>query len=200
MADYHHRVCYSAVRQVNLAALLNHTFDRKNIVTFTNDFFFLIKGCGKTLHAKAVANEAGINFIYYHSPKLLDMNIGERDSAIRECFQLARKSAPCVLFFDEIEALCQKRPDHYEGYATQLLKEEMAKRDGVEERKAVFLMGASNRPDLINRSVLRSDVLGKTLYVGLPSQRDRIEILRAITKVTACVYMFSKNLNDELLI
>uniref|UniRef100_A0A182UZD9 AAA+ ATPase domain-containing protein n=1 Tax=Anopheles merus TaxID=30066 RepID=A0A182UZD9_ANOME len=140
-------------------------------------------GCGKTLLAKAVANEAGINFISVKGPELLNMYVGESERAVRQCFQRARNSAPCVIFFDEFDSLCPKRSDTVEGSAgTRVVNQLLTEMDGIEERKGVFLMAATNRPDIVDPAVLRPGRLDKILYVGLPAKEDRVDILRALTK------------------
>lgn len=142
-------------------------------------------GCGKTLLAKAIANEAGINFISVKGPELLNMYVGESERAVRQCFQRARNSAPCVIFFDEFDALCPKRTDTSDSSGSaRVVNQLLTEMDGVEERKGVFLMAATNRPDMVDRAVLRPGRLDKILYVGLPEQQDRLEILEAITKVS----------------
>ncbi|XP_065094126.1 nuclear valosin-containing protein-like isoform X2 [Ochlerotatus camptorhynchus] len=140
-------------------------------------------GCGKTLLAKAVANEAGINFISVKGPELLNMYVGESERAVRQCFQRARNSAPCVIFFDEFDSLCPKRSDNSEGGAgMRVVNQLLTEMDGIEERKGVFLMAATNRPDIVDPAVLRPGRLDKILYVGLPAEDDRADILRALTK------------------
>lgn len=140
-------------------------------------------GCGKTLLAKAVANEAGINFISVKGPELLNMYVGESERAVRQCFQRARNSAPCVIFFDEFDSLCPKRSDTGEGGSgVRVVNQLLTEMDGIEERKGVFLMAATNRPDIVDPAVLRPGRLDKILYVGLPAEDDRADILRALTK------------------
>lgn len=140
-------------------------------------------GCGKTLLAKAVANEAGINFISVKGPELLNMYVGESERAVRQCFQRAANSAPCVIFFDELDALCPKRSDAGEGGASmRVVNQMLTEMDGVESRRGVFLLAATNRPDIIDPAVLRPGRLDKIVYVGLPGPQDRTDILRALTK------------------
>lgn len=140
-------------------------------------------GCGKTLLAKAVANEAGINFISVKGPELLNMYVGESERAVRQCFTRARNSQPCVIFFDEFDALCPKRTGANDSSASsRVVNQLLTEMDGVEERKGVFLMAATNRPDMVDPAVLRPGRLDKILYVGLPEQADRLDILRALTK------------------
>ncbi|XP_065338139.1 nuclear valosin-containing protein-like [Cloeon dipterum] len=140
-------------------------------------------GCGKTLLAKAVANEAGINFISVKGPELLNMYVGESERAVRQCFQRAKNSAPCVIFFDELDSLCPKRSESGEGGASmRVVNQMLTEMDGIEGRQGVFLMAATNRPDIVDPAVLRPGRLDKILYVGLPDEDDRIDILKALTK------------------
>uniref|UniRef100_A0A671VGR5 Nuclear VCP like n=1 Tax=Sparus aurata TaxID=8175 RepID=A0A671VGR5_SPAAU len=139
-------------------------------------------GCGKTLLAKAVANESGLNFISVKGPELLNMYVGESERAVRQVFQRGRNSAPCVIFFDEIDALCPRRSGHESGASVRVVNQLLTEMDGLETRRHVFIMAATNRPDIIDRAVLRPGRLDKTLYVGLPPPADRHAILLTITK------------------
>ncbi|XP_037933084.1 nuclear valosin-containing protein-like [Teleopsis dalmanni] len=140
-------------------------------------------GCGKTLLAKAIANEAGINFISVKGPELMNMYVGESERAVRACFQRARNSAPCVIFFDEFDSLCPKRSDSNEsGSGTRIVNQLLTEMDGVEDRQGVYILAATNRPDIIDPAILRPGRLDTILYVGLPKENDRAEILKATTK------------------
>nr|XP_057934410.1 nuclear valosin-containing protein-like isoform X2 [Doryrhamphus excisus] len=139
-------------------------------------------GCGKTLLAKAVANESGLNFISVKGPELLNMYVGESERAVRQVFQRGRNSAPCVIFFDEIDALCPRRSGHEAGASVRVVNQLLTEMDGLEGRRQVFIMAATNRPDIIDPAILRPGRLDKTLYVGLPPPADRHAILLTITK------------------
>uniref|UniRef100_A0A6Q2ZIE1 AAA+ ATPase domain-containing protein n=1 Tax=Esox lucius TaxID=8010 RepID=A0A6Q2ZIE1_ESOLU len=139
-------------------------------------------GCGKTLLAKAVANESGLNFISVKGPELLNMYVGESERAVRQVFQRGQNSAPCVIFFDEIDALCPRRSGHESGASVRVVNQLLTEMDGLETRRQVFIMAATNRPDIIDPAVLRPGRLDKTLYVGLPPPSDRHAILLTITK------------------
>ncbi|KAM5164425.1 nuclear valosin-containing protein-like [Mantella aurantiaca] len=139
-------------------------------------------GCGKTLLAKAVANESGLNFISVKGPELLNMYVGESERAVRQVFQRASNSSPCVIFFDEIDALCPRRSGHESGASVRVVNQLLTEMDGLESRRQVFIMAATNRPDIIDPAILRPGRLDKTLYVGLPPPADRLAILRTITK------------------
>nr|XP_044249132.1 nuclear valosin-containing protein-like [Drosophila takahashii] len=141
-------------------------------------------GCGKTLLAKAIANEAGINFISVKGPELMNMYLGEGEHAVRASFQRARYSTPCVLFFDEFDSLCPKRSDGGEGNnsGTRMVNQLLTEMDGVEERKGVYILAATNRPDIIDPAILHPGRLDTILYIDFPDQSERAEILKAITK------------------
>ncbi|XP_020604355.1 nuclear valosin-containing protein-like [Orbicella faveolata] len=109
--------------------------------------------------------------------------VGESERAVRQVFQRARNSAPCVIFFDELDALCPRRSDSAEsGVSVRVVNQLLTEMDGLEARKQVFIMGATNRPDIIDPAVLRPGRLDKVLFVGLPNTEDRGDILRTLTK------------------
>ena len=114
------------------------------------------------------------------------MYVGESERAVRSLFQRARNSKPCVIFFDELDAICVRRSDSSSdsGSTTRVVNQLLTEMDGVESRKGVFLMAASNRPDIIDPAILRPGRLDKIIYVGLPTQQDRLEILKTLTKVS----------------
>lgn len=139
-------------------------------------------GCGKTLLAKAVANEAGVNFISVKGPELLNMYVGESERAVRTCFRRARNSAPCVIFFDEFDALCPRRTSQDHNGAARVVNQLLTEMDGIETREGVFVLAASNRPDIIDPAVLRPGRLDRVMYVGMPAREDRFDILQKLTK------------------
>ncbi|CAK8672661.1 nuclear valosin-containing protein-like [Clavelina lepadiformis] len=139
-------------------------------------------GCGKTLLAKAIANESGINFISVKGPELLNMYVGESERAVRQCFERARDSSPCVIFFDELDSLCPRRSSVETGASARVVNQMLTELDGLESRKQVFVVAATNRPDIIDPAILRPGRLDKTLYVGIPSPEERVKILVTITK------------------
>eukprot|EP01134_Creolimax_fragrantissima_P000702 CFRG0702T1 len=140
-------------------------------------------GCGKTLLAKAIASESGTSFISVKGPELLNKYVGESERSIRLVFQRARDSSPCVVFFDELDALCPRRggESHASERVVNTLLTEM---DGLETRKNVFVIAATNRPDMIDPAMLRPGRLDKLLYVDLPTAADRVGILKTITRKT----------------
>lgn len=150
--------------------------------------FFGPPGCGKTLLAKAVANQSGANFISVKGPELLNMFVGESESRVRQVFSRARQSAPCVIFFDELDALCPRRGSGDgggNGVSERVVNQLLTELDGLESRKDVYIIAATNRLELIDDAMLRPGRLGKLLYVPLPSADDRVAILQALTRTTS---------------
>lgn len=141
-------------------------------------------GCGKTLLAKAVANESRANFISVKGPELLNKYVGESERAVRQVFARARASAPCVIFFDELDALVPRRDDSMSESSARVVNTLLTELDGLDSRKAVYVIGATNRPDMIDPAMVRPGRLDKLLYVDLPSASERLEILRTHTKRT----------------
>jgi ribosome biogenesis ATPase len=114
-------------------------------------------GCGKTLLAKAIANESGANFISVKGPELLDKYVGESERSVRLVFERARASAPCVVFFDELDSLCPKRGGDGGGggVSERVVNQLLTEMDGLESRRSVFVIGATNRPELIDPAMMR---------------------------------------------
>ncbi|CCW71086.1 unnamed protein product, partial [Phytomonas sp. Hart1] len=136
-------------------------------------------GCGKTLVAKAIANQSGANFISIKGPELLNKFVGESERSVRGVFARGRASAPCVLFFDELDALAPRRgSDRANPSSERVVNQLLTELDGVEGRRGVYVIGATNRPDMIDPAMLRPGRLDKLLYVALPSPGQRGAILR----------------------
>ncbi|EAN79143.1 vesicular transport protein (CDC48 homologue), putative [Trypanosoma brucei brucei TREU927] len=135
-------------------------------------------GCGKTLVAKAIANQSGANFISIKGPELLNKFVGESERSVRMVFARGRASAPCVLFFDELDALAPRRgSDRANPSSERVVNQLLTEMDGVEGRESVYVIGATNRPDMIDPAMLRPGRLDKMLYVPLPSVEQRASIL-----------------------
>jgi transitional endoplasmic reticulum ATPase len=159
-------------------------FDRLGIKPLKGILLYGPPGCGKTLIAKAIATESEANFITIKGPEVFSKWLGESEKAIREAFRRARQSAPCVLFLDEIDAIAPSRGGGYDDYGatervvTQLLTE----LDGIEKLENVVVIGATNRPDMLDAALLRPGRLERLLYVGAPEANERYEILKIYTK------------------
>jgi SpoVK/Ycf46/Vps4 family AAA+-type ATPase len=143
-------------------------------------------GTGKTLIAKAVAGECGCSFISVKGPELLDMYVGESERNVREVFRRAKRAAPCVVFFDELDALAPARGrggSDGGGVADRVVSQLLAEIDGAASRPGVFIIAATNRPDLVDPSALRPGRFDKLVYVPTPETRDaQGAVLRALTR------------------
>lgn len=136
-------------------------------------------GCGKTLVAKATANASGANFIAIKGPELLNKYVGESERAVRLVFQRAMTSAPCIIFFDELDALVPRRSAEGNSSTERVVNQMLTEMDGVQQRSQVFVIAATNRPDIVDPAMLRPGRLDRLLYVPLPSEAGRLEILQA---------------------
>ncbi|KIV99198.1 uncharacterized protein PV09_09149 [Verruconis gallopava] len=142
-------------------------------------------GCGKTLLAKAVARESKANFISVKGPELLNKYVGESERAVRQVFTRARSSVPCVLFFDELDALVPKRDDSLSEASSRVVNTLLTELDGLSgTREGIYIVAATNRPDTIDPAMLRPGRLETLCYVGLPGPGERVEILTALLKKT----------------
>ena len=135
-------------------------------------------GCGKTLSAKALATESGVNFISVKGPSLLSKYVGESERGIREIFRKARQAAPCIIFFDEIDSLIPKRSDASADshVAERVLSQFLAELDGIEELKGILVLGATNRLDMLDEAVLRPGRFDEIVKIPLPVETDRRQI------------------------
>lgn len=141
-------------------------------------------GCGKTLLAKAVAHESQANFISVRGPELLNKYVGESEKAVRQVFVRARASVPCVIFFDELDALVPHRDDTNSESSSRVVNTLLTELDGVGDRKGIFVVAATNRPDMIDSAMMRPGRLDKQLMVELPTPEERVLILQTVTRTT----------------
>ena len=140
-------------------------------------------GCGKTLLAKAIANESGASFISVKGPELLNKYVGESERAVRALFARGRASSPCVVFFDELDALVPKRGGDSSSQASERVVNQMlTEMDGLDGRRQVFVIAATNRPDMIDPAMLRPGRLDKLVFVPLPTPEARCDILLTATR------------------
>jgi len=159
-------------------------YQRLGIATPAGVCLYGPPGCGKTLVAKAVANDAGANFIAIKGPELLNKYVGESEAAVRKVFSRAQASAPCIVFFDEMDALCPRRGSEGSQATERVVNQLLTELDGIESRRQVFVIAATNRPDIIDPAILRPGRLDKMVCVRLPDADGRVDILRAVTKKT----------------
>lgn len=148
--------------------------------------FYGPPGCGKTLLAKAVASECSANFISVKGPELLNMWVGESEANIRDIFDKARSSAPCVIFFDEIDSIAKSRSSSMgdSGVTERMLNQMLTEMDGISQKKNVFIIGATNRPDQLDNALLRPGRLDQLIYIPLPDTESRESILKATCNKT----------------
>ena len=139
-------------------------------------------GCGKTLLAKAVANESKANFISVKGPELLNKYVGESERAVRQVFTRARSSVPCVILFDELDALVPKRDGSVAEASARVVNTLLAELDGMGHRQGIYIIAATNRPEMIDDAILRSGRLETLIYVGLPQKVERVEILATLMR------------------
>ncbi|WOF16074.1 CDC48 family AAA ATPase [Methanoplanus sp. FWC-SCC4] len=158
-------------------------------------------GTGKTLLAKAVANKSECNFISVKGPELLSKWVGESEKGIRDIFRKARQAAPSIIFFDEIDALLPKR-GAYQGSSSHVtesvVSQILTELDGMEELKNVTVLGATNRPDMLDEALMRPGRLDRIIYVPPPDAESRRKIFEVYLKGTDSV--ISKDIDIEELV
>ena len=140
-------------------------------------------GTGKTLLAKAVATESEANFISVKGPEFLSKWVGESEKAVRETFRKARQAAPCIIFFDEIDAIAPSRGGMGDSHVTErVISQLLTELDGLEELRDVTVIAATNRPDIIDPALLRPGRFDRLIYIPPPDKEARKEIFRIHTK------------------
>lgn len=151
--------------------------------------FYGPPGTGKTLLAKAIATSFSLNFFSVKGPELLNMYIGESEANVRRVFQRARDARPCVVFFDELDSVAPKRGNQGDsgGVMDRIVSQLLAELDGMSDGDGggggVFVIGATNRPDLLDQALLRPGRFDKMLYLGVSDTHDKQQtILDALTR------------------
>jgi transitional endoplasmic reticulum ATPase len=139
-------------------------------------------GCGKTYLVKALANEAQANFFAVRGAELLSKWVGESERGVRELFRRARGSAPALVFFDEVDALAPERGASDNGPTDRVVAQLLTELDGIEELREVFVVAATNRPELVDAALLRPGRLDRLVHVPPPDAASRADILRAVTR------------------
>ena len=136
-------------------------------------------GCGKTLLGRALATETGANMILVRGPEILSKWLGESEKAVREIFRKAKTSSPCVVIFDELDSLARYKSGDG-GVSETVLSQLLTEIEGVSSR--VSIIGITNRPDVLDNSLLRTGRLDLVLYVSPPDEKGRLEIIKILTK------------------
>jgi transitional endoplasmic reticulum ATPase len=134
-------------------------------------------GTGKTMLAKAVANESEANFISIKGPELLSKWVGESERAVREVFRKAKQAAPCIIFLDELDSIAPVRGMSYDSHVTErVVSQLLTEMDGLEELKDVIVIAATNRPDIVDPALLRPGRLDRLVYIQIPDKEARKKI------------------------
>lgn len=143
--------------------------------------FYGPPGCGKTLMAKAIANECGANFISVKGPELLNMWFGGSEANVRDLFDKARAASPCILFFDEMDSIARARGSGGGSSDTsdRVINQILSEIDGMGSGKTLFIIGATNRPDILDPGIMRPGRLDQLIYIPLPDWESRVSIFKA---------------------
>ena len=140
-------------------------------------------GTGKTLLARAVANQSEANFVLVNGPELLNKFVGESEKGVRKVFERARQASPCIIFFDEIDAIAPRRGRGGDsGVTERMVNQLLTEIDGLQELNEVIVIGATNRPDIIDPALLRPGRFDRVILVPVPDDKSRLQILKIHTK------------------
>ena len=166
------------VEVVQLPMEASETFNKVGILAPRGVLLYGPPGCSKTLAAKALATESGLNFLAVKGPEVFNKYVGESERTIREIFRKARAASPSIIFFDEIDALSGDREESQTAAGLNVLTSLLNEIDGIEELKGVIIIGATNRPTAIDTALLRPGRLDRHVYVGPPDYNARLDILK----------------------
>ncbi|KFQ30488.1 Peroxisome assembly factor 2, partial [Merops nubicus] len=142
-------------------------------------------GTGKTLLAKAVATTCAMTFLSVKGPELINMYVGQSEENVRNVFARARAAAPCIIFFDELDSLAPSRGRSGDsgGVMDRVVSQLLAELDGLHSTREVFVIGATNRPDLLDPALLRPGRFDRLVYVGINEDREsQLQVLSAVTR------------------
>ncbi|KRX07943.1 P-loop containing nucleoside triphosphate hydrolase [Pseudocohnilembus persalinus] len=145
-------------------------------------FLYGPTGCGKTYMAQATANELGLNYLSIKGPELLNKYIGQSEQSVRDVFEKAQSMKPCIIFFDEFDAIVPRRNSGSTGVTDRVVNQFLTYLDGVASLDGVYILAASSRPELIDPALLRPGRLDKHLYVNFPDLEERLNILKIYGK------------------
>ncbi|MCL4341552.1 MAG: CDC48 family AAA ATPase [Candidatus Thermoplasmatota archaeon] len=168
---------------VELPLLKPEVFKRLGIRAAKGFLLYGPPGVGKTLLAKAVANESNANFISVKGPEVLSKWVGESEKAVREIFKKAKQVAPTIVFLDEIDAIAPRRGSFGDsGVTERMVNQLLTSMDGIEVLQGVVILAATNRPDIIDSGLLRAGRFDKIIYIPPPDVESRVKILEVHTK------------------
>lgn len=159
-------------------------FEKMGIRPLKGILLYGAPGTGKTLLAKAVATESEANFIALNGPEILSKWVGESEKTLRELFRKAKQAAPCILFIDEIDGLAPIRGGGGEGsmVSERLVDTLLAEMDGLKSMKKVIVLGATNRPDILDKALMRAGRFDRVIEIPMPDEKTRMEIFKVHTK------------------
>jgi len=160
----------------------NEAYDRLGIEPGKGILLYGPPGTGKTLIAKALANESGTNFISVNGPEMASKWMGESERAIRQIFKRAKQMAPCIIFFDELDSIAPVRGMRDGSAWERVVAQMLTSMDGVEGLRNVTVMGATNRPDMVDPALLRPGRFDRLILVGKPDADSRLGILKVHTR------------------
>ena len=153
-------------------------FKRLGIIPPNGTLLYGPPGCSKTLIAKALATESGLNFFAVKGPELFSKYVGDTEKAVRDVFKKARMSSPSIIFFDEIDAMASARNNESSGVEDKVLCQLLNEMDGIEGRGKVILFGATNRPDILDKALIRPGRFDRLIYIPPPDEISREEIFK----------------------
>ena len=153
-------------------------FKRLGITPPNGTLLYGPPGCSKTLIAKALATESGLNFFAVKGPELFSKYVGDTEKAVRDIFKKARMSSPSIIFFDEIDAMASARNNESSGVEDKVLCQLLNEMDGIEGRGKVILFGATNRPDMLDKALIRPGRFDRLIYIPPPDESSREEIFK----------------------
>ena len=157
-------------------------FKRLGITPPNGTLLYGPPGCSKTLIAKALATESGLNFFAVKGPELFSKYVGDSEKAVRDIFKKARMSSPSIIFFDEIDAMASSRSNESTGVEDKVLCQLLNEMDGIEGRGKVILFGATNRPDILDKALIRPGRFDRLIYIPPPDEISREEIFKICFK------------------
>ena len=153
-------------------------FKRLGITPPNGTLLYGPPGCSKTLIAKALATESGLNFFAVKGPELFSKYVGDTEKAVRDVFKKARISSPSIIFFDEIDAMASARNNESSGVEDKVLCQLLNEMDGIEGRGRVIIFGATNRPDMLDKALIRPGRFDRLIYIPPPDEISREEIFK----------------------
>ena len=157
-------------------------FKRLGITPPNGTLLYGPPGCSKTLIAKALATESGLNFFAVKGPELFSKYVGDSEKAVRDIFKKARMSSPSIIFFDEIDAIASSRSTESSGVEDKVLCQLLNEMDGIEGRGKVIIFGATNRPDILDKAFIRPGRFDRLIYIPPPDETSREEIFKICFK------------------